>query len=227
MGAVNIILQHWSGAMNRLTELSVANMSRYADKIGADYRLLRGDLVNPSLSAPCQKIYMLDAEFDGYDMVVMVDADMFTRKGMTENVFTDVVGVGRHTKVQDELHVKLKRKHPGASLEHPYWGGSIYRLDRKIRQRLREGIVESEMIPYSGNYEDEGIMNLLAKHADIGVQSDTYLPDNHWNHGSFEDGVEGAAFIHIRQKMRKHGKLVRTPKPEVYADMVNRGLIEE
>jgi len=221
----NIILQHWSGDMNKLTELSVASMSQYAETVGADYRLLRGDVFNPSLSAPCQKLYMLDAEFDDYDMVVMVDADMFTRKGMTENVFTDVVGIGRHTAIHNALHKKLKIKHKSASLKHPYWGGSIYRLDRELRQTLRAGIDESEMLPYNENYMDEGIMNLLAKHANIQVGDGTYLPDNHWNHGSFEKDVEGAAFIHIRMKMWRGDKLVRAPKLEVYADMVARGLI--
>ena len=85
------------------------------------------------------------------------------------------------------------------------------------------------MLPYStrGQYEDEGIMNLLAKHATIQVGDDTYLPGNHWDCGNFEKGVEDAAFIHIRMKMWRGKKLVRTPKLEVYADMVARGLIAE
>jgi len=223
---MNIILQHWTGDINELTALSSESISQYAEKIGADYKLLRGNVFHPTLSPPCQKLHMLNEAFDGYDMVVMLDADMFTRKGMTENVFTDVEGIGRHTRVQDELHIKLKKRHPKlASLEHPYWGGSIYRLERSIRQRLRAEIVESELLPYSDNYEDEGIMNRLATRANIPVTDKTYLPDNHWNRGSFEDGAERAAMIHIRAKMVKNGTLVRAPKMVVYADMVERGLI--
>ena len=223
---MNIILQHWSGEPNELTALSVANISRYAEKIGVNYKFLRGDVFHPNLSAPCQKLHMLNDGFDKYDMVVMLDADLFTRKGMTENVFTDVEGIGRHTKIQSQLHQKLKKKHPAlASLDHPYWGGSIWRLERSFRQKLRAEIVESELLPYSGNYEDEGIMNRLAARANIPVTDKTYLPGNHWNCGNFEDGVERSAMIHIRAKMVKNGTLVRTPKMEVYADMVERGLI--
>ena len=223
---MNIILQHWTGDVNELTVLSTANISRYAERVGADYKLLRGNVFHPTLSPPCQKLHMLSKEFDGYDMVVMLDADMFTRKGMTENVFTDVGGIGRHAAIQRTLHKKLKQKHPTlASLEHPYWGGAIYRLERSIRQKLRAEIVESELLPYSGNFEDEGIMNRLATCANIPITDKTYLPGNHWDSGNFEDGVEQAAMIHIRAKMVKNGVLVRTPKMEVYADMVECGLI--
>ena len=223
---MNIILQHWSGDFTEIANLSVANISRYAEKIGVDYKLLRGDVFHPTLSAPCQKLYMLDEVFDEYDMVVMLDADMFTRKGMTENVFTDVVGIGRHTSIQSMLHRKLKSKHPGlASMKNPYWGGAIYRLDRTIRQRLRAEIVESELLPYSGNFEDEGIMNRLATRANLPITDKTYLPGAHWDSGNFENGVDQSAMIHIRRKMVKNGVLVRTPKMEVYADLVGRGLI--
>ncbi len=226
--AMNIILQHWTGDIDALTALSSESISQYAERLGADYVLLRGNVFHPTLSPPCQKIHMLNKEFDKYDMVVMLDADMFTRKGMVENVFTDVDGIGRHTAIQDMLHKKVKRKHPRlASLDHPYWGGSIYRLERSLRQKLRAEIDESELLPYSGNYEDEGIMNRLAIRANIPVTDKTYLPGNHWNCGSFEDGVEQAALIHIRKKMIKRGELVRTPKMEVYVDMVKRGLIEK
>jgi len=223
---VNIVLQHWSGDINELTELSVANISRYAEKVGAEYRLLRGNVFHPTLSAPCQKLHMLSEEFDEYDMVVMLDADMFTRKGMTENVFTDVDGIGRHAHCQDIVHHKLKAMHPSlASLSHPYWGGAIYRLDADFRRLLRDEIVEAELLPYSGNFEDEGIMNRLATRANVPITEKTYVPGTHWDSGNFEDGVEQSAMIHIRPKMFKNGTLVRVPKMEAYADMVRRGLI--
>lgn len=223
---MNIILQHWTGEINNLTALSTANISQYAEQIGVDYRLLRGNLFHPTLSPPCQKLHMLNAEFDEYDMVVMLDADMFTRKGMTENVFTDVVGIGRHTAIQDMLHKKLKRNHPKmASLKHPYWGGAIYRLSRSVRWKLRAEIVESEILLYGNHFEDEGIMNRLATRANMPITDNTYLPGSHWDSGNFEEGVEKAAMIHIRGKMVKNGTLVRTPKIEAYIDMVGRGLI--
>ena len=83
------------------------------------------------------------------------------------------------------------------------------------------------LFPYSGsgNYEDEGIMNQLAKLANIEITGKTYLPDNRWNCGNFEKNVERSAIIHIRKKMVKRGVVTRTPKMEVYIDMVKRGLI--
>lgn len=223
---MNLILQHWSGEINGLTELSVENISRYAEKVGADYRLLRGNVFHPTLSAPCQKLHMLNEEFDEYDMVVMIDADMFVRKGMTENVFTDVTGIGRHTEIQDHLHRWLVRHTPLASKDHPYWGGAIYRLDRDLRKKLRAQIVESEMLQYNNRRcQDEGIMNRLAALADLPIDENTYIDGNRWDCGNFEDDVEQAAMIHVRHKMFKDGKLVRVPKMEAYADMVGRGLV--
>ena len=63
----NIILQHWTGELNELCKLSSKNISSYAAIIGADYKLLRGNLFRENLSTPCQKVYMLDAVFDDYD----------------------------------------------------------------------------------------------------------------------------------------------------------------
>lgn len=219
----NIILQHWSGEINKLTRLSSANISRYAEKIGADYKLLLGNVFHPTLNPPCQKMHMLNEEFDQYDMVVMIDADMFTRKGMNENVFTDVDGIGRHTEVQDRLVKSVKRLFPDlGDPQYPYWGGSIYRLDRKTRQLLRSHIREEEIIRFHEKFHDEGIMHRLAV---LAKMKPSYLPGNHWNCGSFEPGVESAALIHIRTKIAPQGP--KRTKMENYHDLVQRGLIEE
>ncbi len=42
-----IILQHWTGEMYELGTLSSANISKYATKVGAEDKLLRGDVFNP------------------------------------------------------------------------------------------------------------------------------------------------------------------------------------
>jgi hypothetical protein len=221
-----LILQHWTGEMNELSDRSSANISKYAKRIGADYKLLRGNVFHPTLSPPCQKLYMLDEVFDEYDMVVMLDADMFIRKGMNEDVFEDVEGIGRHTEIQDRLMLSMKRKHNKlTNPEYPYWGGSIYRLDRNLRQRLRAHIKEEELLPFSGNFEDEGIMHRLATLAQFEITENTYLPGNHWNRGSFEEGVELAAIIHIRTKITPTGP--KRTKIENYRDLVQRGIIEE
>ena len=222
-----IILQHWSGHLNELAKLSSANISRYADKIGADYELLLGNVFREKLCPPMQKLYMLDERFDEYDMVVMLDTDMFTRKGMEEDVFEDVEGIGRHTEIHDRLIICLHRRHPDITNPNGiYWGGSIYRLDRELLQLLRIHIDDKELIQFknTGYFQDEGAMHRLAMLAKIEKNEKTYLPGNHWNCGSFETGVEHSAIIHIRTKIAPGGP--KRAKIENYRDLVSKGLIE-
>ena len=214
--------------MNELGELSSANISKYAEKLGVEYRLLRGDLFRPKLTppwAPIQKLYMLDKEFDGYDMVVMLDTDIFTRKGMNDNIFTDVQGIGRHTPVQDMLIKSIQRKKPKlANPNAPWWGGSIYRLDLKTRKKLREQIREDEIPKFAGrgNFGDEGLMHRLASLAKL---KKCYIPNSgHWNCSSFDPYVSKSATIHIRTKITPKGP--KRPKIENYRELVKRGLIE-
>ena len=224
----NIILQHWTGEMNELGECSSANISKYAKKLGADYRLLRGNLFRPKLKTPwppVQKLYMLDKMFDEYDMVVMLDIDMFTRKGMEENVFTDIKGVGLHTEVQRRL-LKSRKAGQYADPNAPWWGGAIYRLDRKLRQTLRSKLRENEIDFFCSRRHggDEGLIHRLASLAKINPRG-TYFSDRKWCHGSFEAGIEDAALIHIRTKIAPKGP--KRPKIENYKGLVKRRLIEE
>ena len=224
----NIILQHWSGEMNELGELSSANISKYAEKIGVEYKLIRGDKFRSNLKVkhpPIQKLHMLSRAFDEYDMTVMLDMDMFTRKGMEENVFTDVEGVGVHAQVQKRLVKHLQQRIPELTdPEYCYWGGSIYRLTREQRQKLRAGIRENEIPVFCNrrNHGDEGLMHVLAVRAQI---KDDYLPDRNWNYPSFETDIENASIIHVRTKIAPRGP--KRTKMENYKDLVSRGLIEE
>lgn len=224
----NIILQHWSGPMNELGRRSSANIAKYAEKIGVDYRLLEGDVFRPHLAAPwppVQKLHMLDATFDEYDMVVMLDIDMFTRKGMKQNIFTDAKGVGLHGKIQQRLLTSRKAgqySDPNA----PWWGGAVYRLDRKLRQTLRAHIRESEIDFFCSRQRagDEGLMHRLASLANINPKG-TYFPDNMWCCCSFLPEVKSANMIHIRTKIAPRGP--KRTKLQNYRDLVARGLIEE
>ena len=83
-----IILQHWIGELGELEKLSSKNIESYAKYCDADYRLLRGTFI-PGLSPQSQKMHMLNKEFDEYDVVVMMDTDMFTRKGKRKNIWYD------------------------------------------------------------------------------------------------------------------------------------------
>ena len=222
----NIILQHWTGEMNELGTLSSANIAKYAEKVGAEYKLLRGNVFSPNLSAPCQKLYMLDKAFDEYDIVVMLDIDMFTRKGMEDNIFEDEKGVGMFTACQARLKNSIGRMHPNHSnTKYPYWGGAIYRLERDFRQKLRSHINTTELGRFSGQgrYEDEGIMHRLNMLAD--VISPDLSGDKKWCHGSFEEGIEQSSMIHIRTKIAPAGP--KKPKIENLRGLIERGLIDK
>jgi len=221
----NIILQHYTGELGELEELSKANMEAYAKFCGADYHLVRGNVFRPHLSPPCQKMIMLDEQFDEYDTVVMIDIDMFTRKGMKKNIFTDDKGIGRHFGIQETLVKNLQRRFPLlGDPKYPYWGGSIYRLEREVRQRLRKEMVDSEMNMFHNNYEDEGIMHRLAVRANMKVDDKTYLKKDLWNRSSFQNDVDSAYIIHIRPKVFQGGP--KRPKIENYRQLVKQGILE-
>jgi hypothetical protein len=219
-----LILQHWTGELGELEKLSMENIKAYADFCGADYRFLMGNVFNPWLRPECQKIYMLDKTFDDYDVVVMMDMDMFTRKGNTKNIFTDEIGIGRHYKVQPILRAGLAKRLPHLCDErYPYWGGSIYRLERDIRKRLRRHIVDFNMPKFNDNCVDEGIMHHLATMEKLEENFFTYMDRQQWNYSSFDEGVEDAYIIHIRTKIKPGGP--KQPKIDNYRALVERGLI--
>ena len=219
----NIILQHWTGEMNELGLASSADIQRYAKKVGAEYQLIRGNVFRPELKeTQTQKLIMLDPSFDDYDMTVMLDADMFIRKGMDENVFTDVEGVGRHTDIQSRLVRRFAQMFPRfGDTNYPYWGGAIYRLTRDQRKELRQHIREDELKIISKRFFDEGMMHRLAV---LSKMEKSYVPGNRWDRGNYEEGVETSAMIHIRTKIAPKGP--KRDKIVNYKDLVKRGLIE-
>jgi hypothetical protein len=222
----NIILQHFDGELRELDKLSIANIQRYAAMVGAEYKLVTGKPFNKNLTAPCQKVHMLNQMFDTYDTVLMLDIDMFAPKGMNENVF-NLPGVGLYHTVQQEKHTQLVRLYGLlGNINAPYWGGAIYKMDRPLRQKLREDLKTntSWMLNFSRPYhfEDEGIMHVLANKAGIKPEG-TYL-DPKWCQCSFLPNPEKAGFIHIRTKITPQGP--KREKIENYKALVNSGIIE-
>jgi hypothetical protein len=198
---VNIILQHWTGELDELGKLSSANISSYAKRIGAEYRLLRGNVFRPNLAPPCQKLYMLDAAFDGYDLVVMLDMDMFAVTGLDEDVFA-LGGTGLFSTYTAGVFERCRRQHPSlTSKDYAYWGGAIWLLSLERRQALRAQIVEDELASFSGNYNDEGIMHRLAMRARIRQDR---IPDR-WCQCSYLPKPKDAAMIHVRTKVTPEG----------------------
>lgn len=224
----NIILQHWVGQMGELEERSRDNIKEYAKFCGADYELLLGNVFRKNLSPQCQKMIMLDPMFDEYDNVVMMDIDMLTRKGMTKNIFTDDTGYGRHFGIQTRLRYNAMRRFPLlCDTRYPYWGGSIYRLPREIRQQLRVHMLDHEMIKFSGGLNDEGIMHRLAVKAEMSEEG-AYLNEDKWNRSSFEPNVSDGYIIHIRNKIKNTPGRPSPKQDKIlnYRALVERGIVE-
>jgi len=223
---MNIILQHFDGDLRPLDEKSVENIMAYADMVGADYRLIRGKPFRKHLTSPCQKVYMLDKEFDEYDQVLMLDIDMFAPKGMTENIF-ELEGVGLYADVQKMLHRKIAAQYPMiASLSVPYWGGAIYKMDKTMRMTLRQHLDGNEgwMNNYNKLYhfEDEGIMHTLAYRQGLKCE-DKYILDQKWCQCSFLPNPENAGFIHVRTKITPSGP--KREKIENYKELVEKEIL--
>ena len=222
----NIILQHYTGELGELEKLSQKNIQEYAKACGAEYKLIQGNAFHPHLSHPCQKMVMLSPEFDEYDIVVMIDIDMFTRKGMTGNIFTDVSGIGMYTEFQQNLHKGLQRNFSHLiDLKYGYWGGAIWRLEKEWRVNLRKFINMDEMVQFNKGFEDEGMMARLATLAKIPNNAQVLPGGFRWCHCSYREGIENAEMIHIRPKVTPIGP--KRTKIENYREMVKRGLIEE
>ena len=223
---MNIILQHFDGDLRPLDEKSIENIKAYADMVGAEYRLIRGKPFRKHLTSPCQKVYMLDKEFDEYDQVLMLDIDMFAPIGMEENIF-ELEGVGLYADVQKMLHRKIAAQYPMiASLSVPYWGGAIYKMDKTMRTKLRTHLGSNEgwMNNYNKLYhfEDEGIMHTLAYQQGLKCE-DKYILEQKWCQCSFLPNPENAGFIHVRTKITPTGP--KREKIENYNELVSKGVL--
>lgn len=223
---MNIILQHFDGDLRPLDEKSIENIMAYADMVGAEYRLIRGKPFRKHLTSPCQKVYMLDKEFDEYDQVLMLDIDMFAPIGMEENIF-ELEGVGLYADVQKMLHRKIAAQYPMiANLSVPYWGGAIYKMDKTMRTKLRTHLGSNEgwMNNYNKLYhfEDEGIMHTLAYQQGLKCE-DKYILEQKWCQCSFLPNPENAGFIHVRTKITPTGP--KREKIENYNELVSKGVL--
>lgn len=224
----NIILQHWNGDLNELTELSVNNIRQYARRIGADYELIRGKPFRSHLTSPCQKVHCISNDFAWYDQVLMLDPDVFTVKGLDKNIFNES-GNGIHGPVQKRLKKRLISQGRMAK-DSPYWGGSIYKFNNAERYELRKMMPANDgwldFYNKAYHYEDEGILAYLASRAGI---HENYL-DFRWNQCSYLPKPEEAFMIHIRTKKMgmpngswdNGGK---QPKIDNYKYLVEKGII--
>lgn len=223
----NIILQHFDGKLRELDELSVENIKQYAELVGAEYRLIRGKPFRKNLTGPCQKVHMIDEEFDEYDKVCMLDIDMFAPIGMEKNIFEEK-GIGLYEQVQKKLHKRLSSYKPElANINKPYWGGAIYNMDRPVRQKLRSALGGNEwwMNYYNEkyNFEDEGIFHTLAVYSRLQIPEEEKYLDPRWCQCSFLPKPKNAYFIHIREKITVNG--TSQEKIKNYHSLVKGGVL--
>tara|TARA_B100000497_G_C7660646_1_gene397913 strand:+ start:215 stop:883 length:669 start_codon:yes stop_codon:yes gene_type:complete len=220
----NIILQHFDGELRELDKLSIDNIKQYADKISADYELIRGKPFREHLTAACQKVHMISEAYDKYDDVLMVDIDMFVPKGMNLNVF-EQVGCGLYNPIQQNLHRRLAGSNL-RSQDAPYWGGAIYKFNKQRRENLRQGLNGDESWmnqfnkPY--HYEDEGIIHFLAVKAGMSMNRQDIM-DPRWCYDSYLGDPASAYMIHVRTKITPQGP--KRNKIKNYQYLAKQGIL--
>jgi hypothetical protein len=215
-----ILLQHWSEIdLPEIVRLSSANMEAYAKRMGADYQLFHGFPFDERLTAPCQKLHCLSEKWDEYDVVVMVDADMFAVKGLEESIF-EVQGMGIY---HPSAHKRVLGKVPELTCsEGPFWGGAVYRFPQFVRKLLRENYDYDEAKQFNnrGCGEDEGILHRLARRAGFRADLPRYFSQD-WARGHFDD-LTNAKLVHVRHH---DGKGNRVDKIDVYRELEARGIL--
>lgn len=212
-----LILQHWDTVeLPELARLSSENVQRYAKAVGAFYCRLVGFPFHPDFSPQAQKLAMLDASFDGYDAVCVLDMDQFAVRGLKENVF-DSVGYGFH---QVQAHRRVCQLFPSlSSPTAPFLGGPIYKFTLAERQALRheldfEDLDELKQLDCAAGGWDEGMMHRLAMRAGLPA---VYLPET-WAWSSYLP-PRYAHFVHVRNRPIRD-KLAN------YRALVERGVLE-
>lgn len=213
---MNIILQHWSGPKNPLVKYSEAAYREYAERIGAEYRMVEGDAfsTNPVFAPPCQKMCMLNEEFDEYDQVLMVDCDQLPVKGLTDNVFEED-GIGIFTDwIKTHAYARIQNTHRNYFWkEAPYFSGSFYKLNRDTRIKMRNAI-GPEIEVFGQKYHDEGIFHYLAGR--VGITWEGTIMNPGWSQCSYYPVTKDTKMIHIRPKIEPRDNSPRRPKLDTY-----------
>lgn len=231
----NIILQHFhpfrpkvieemearGGRLPFIVEKSVNNIQKYADKLGAEYKLLDGAPFQEGLRGQCQKCAAINEEYDEYDTVVVLDTDKFVTTSCTKNVFEEK-GIAPFDEVhRDRQLPAFIQEFPRlGNPEYPMWSGAIYVMPREFRQLMRKQInpamrkVFEHISPRP--YVDEGIFHVLCVKAKFKL--DKYL-DESWDYSSYLPNPESANMIHVRHKPKG--------RDQNYLDLVEQGIIED
>lgn len=212
----NLIIQHFvqgkSGldpnrqmedGMPMLVKRSSENVAAYAERFGAEYKMLDGTPFRPHLTYKTQKCCIVNEEYDEYDVVVAMDTDAFFTKKCTENLFLET-GIAYSGEVQRSGKAKCLRLlngHPKfQKWDTSFWSGAVYVLNREQRIAMRESITQ-DMEPIfeildKGEVWDEGVFQVLA--GMIGIKECSL--DRKWNYDSYLPNPHKANIIHVRHR---------------------------
>lgn len=229
----NIILQHFHPQYENvgkptpwIVQKSTENIKRYAELLGAEYKLLDGTPFRKDLRAQCQKLCALNEEYDQYDNVAVFDTDMFVVNGCKENIF-DAEGIGCYPEVhRTRVMNDFKRAFPRlVNPEYPILSGSAYSMPREFRQLMRSQInpgmenVFKMISPLP--FVDEGILHVLMHKAKF--KRETYL-DERWSYSSYLPNLDKAYIIHVRYTPYKKGGPV-DKRDENCKQLMDKGII--
>lgn len=221
---VNLLLQHWHGEPSSVEQASWRSIEAYAKTIGAEHRVLRGALV-PGVTMPqMHKLHMLSEEFDQYDVVVMLDSDMFARPDAANICEASGIGVSGPLQAKLKASIRSRVPHRFGKKDADFYGGAVYRLTREDRQALR-GHMDSGVLRDFDAYKkgcDEGVMHYLATQA--GFKGRGLVGGDLWACSSYSPERERAHFVHIRRRV-KEGSEDRRDKAEVLEHMRRLGVL--
>lgn len=221
---LNLLLQHWHGEPSPVERGSWESMAAYARRVGAEHKILSGELVRGVRNPQMHKLHMLSDQFDDHDVVVMVDSDMFARKGAAD-IF-EASGIGVSETLQKELKESVRRKvpHRFGKSDADFYGGAVYRLTREDRQALRAHMDPGVLRDFDAYKKgcDEGVMHYLATQA--GFKGRGLVGGDLWACSSYAPEREWAHFIHIRRRV-KEGSEHRRNKTEALQELRRLGVL--
>jgi hypothetical protein len=222
---VNLLLQHWHGEPSSVEQASWRSIEAYAKTIGVEHRVLRGALV-PGVTMPqMHKLHMLSEEFDQYDVVVMLDSDMFARPDAAN--ICEASGIGVSGPLQAKLKASIRRRLPirfRDKKDGDFYGGAIYRLERRDRQELRTHLSANILRDFDAYVRglDEGVMHYLACRA--GFIGRALVGGDVWACSSYAADRSNAHFVHIRRRV-KEGSEERQGKDVALRNLVEAGVL--
>lgn len=222
---MNIILQHWNGIMPDWAICAEKSMKRYAQKTGAEYKLVRGTPMGKDLFNTPQKLCMINEEYDDYDQVCMIDMDTLATNVYESFWNRPEIGV-LHRRAMRSKTERTSKAAP-ALYTHGGWTffGNWIKLNREQRKELRkhwnqklfvESIVDAHpgdeiimhyLINKSGILDGKKITDVCMRNAGESWEDIHHRDFDRWDRkfcNQPEDSVKDASIIHFCAGRKKN-----------------------